>query len=306
MILNFLKFKLQLNSNCSSTKELHNNMFSNINNNNNNSELKNESKDSINLNQIKVKKRNDLTQEKLKQFNQNEGKNILNDNANLKKKDKIYYIKNCRYSGEALKGVELNRTFYSILKNKISKNMENTENIYSPNEFCLKFCGEKLFKNLDLNQRFSLKKSGKLLFHNKLCPFYSAYKKHERTNSIPISFREKRKISLEKDLTFVYLSGALARANSIICTSSTYNAKQNINDNCFLRDEEKNIKIFKNNEKQEEQQYIYKKEMDLKIIKKVKIYENYKKFFIIFLSSKLKIFREIDIQLILLIAIIIK
>jgi len=137
-----------------------------------------------------------------------------------------------KYSGDSLKGVELNKTFFSIIKNKIISNKKITgDKLYFQNEICKKFCGEKLFKTLDLNQRFYLKKTGEAIIHNQGCPLYMKKANPIRNKSVPMTHREQRKNSIEKDYTLLNLSLAVVKGNSIKTPSQTPKASSTINDN---------------------------------------------------------------------------
>lgn len=146
----------------------------------------------------------------------------------LQRKDSNQDNSKYKFSGDTLKGVELNKTYYYILKNKLSSNKKNIDKLYSQNDFCKKYCGEKLFMNLDLNQRFYIKKTGEVIIHNQGCPLYQKKANSNRTKSVPMSHREQRKNSIERDLTLLNLSLAVVSGNSINPSSKTPKASSQI------------------------------------------------------------------------------
>ena len=97
--------------------------------------------------------------------------------------------------------MDSNKSFLSKRKNTISK-ISETDDIYLQKEFCQKYCGEKLFKDLYLNQRFYLKKSGEVHFHDENCKLFKR-KSKEFKNSSTVTFREKRKNEVEKNLSLL-------------------------------------------------------------------------------------------------------
>jgi hypothetical protein len=187
--------------------------------------------------QIKVKKDNITFENSTNKSSHEESKSNTNskitENKNFEIKKKNINIDNSKYknSVENLRGVELNKTFYYILKNKISSNTKNSDKLYSKNEFCKKYCGEKLFKNLDLNQRFQIKKTGEAIIHNHVCPLFKNKINKIRTNSVPFSYRELRKNSVEKDLTLLDLSLAVNKAKSIVTPRKATKTSSQIKEN---------------------------------------------------------------------------
>lgn len=101
--------------------------------------------------------------------------------------------------------------------NKISeKNNNNEDELYKQKEFCKKFCGEKLFKDLDLNQRFYLKKTGEVHIHAENCKLFKRHPKEIKKSSVPLKFREKRKTEVEKNLSLLDFSLAGVRSKSFM------------------------------------------------------------------------------------------
>lgn len=224
-------------------------MFSNKESQNNNNNLINFMK----CTPIKVKRDNNFTFESSTikssveaRKNETYKRKEYKKNAELDKNITKDQNSNYKYSGDSLKGVELNKTFFSILKNKIFSNKKNKDKIYYQNEFCKKYCGEKLFKNLDLNQRYYIKKSGESIIHNQGCPLFKIKPKKARTNSNPMSYRELRKNSVEKDLTLLDLSLAVNRASSIVSNIKTTRASSQTKDKLFKIPNNKNNKNTQN------------------------------------------------------------
>jgi len=186
-------------------------------------------------------------------------KNSIEDSSTLENiltsKDKKEINKNERtslnYFCESLKEVELNKTFYSILKNKINiSNKENNtpKNFLSQNQFCKKFCGEKLFKNLDLNQnqRFYLKKTSEGILHIQGCPLFKKKSTQVRTKSQHMSYREQRKSSVEKDFTLLDLSLVAVREKSLLISKKNDNLRESVNNSLYFI-KKKNVAKSPNN-----------------------------------------------------------
>lgn len=130
--------------------------------------------------------------------------------------------KNFNNNNTSLKKESSNKSFFTKRKSVISKLSEN-DDIYKQKEFCKKFCGEKLFKDLDLNQRFYLKKSGEVHIHNENCKFFKRQSKQNKNSSIPTKFREKRKSEVEKNLSLLDFSLAGVRSKSLMDNSNIFN-----------------------------------------------------------------------------------
>ena len=191
---------------------------------------------------VTVKSLKDLQIDKLNLQSNKKGKiqkNLLIQNESQGKQQLKY-----QYSGDSITGVGLNKTFFSIKKsNMMMSNVSNKEkfNFIREKEFCKKNCGEKLFKNLDLNQRFYLKKNGFPEIHNKNCTFFRKKINSTKNESISSSFREKRKIKVEKDLTLLRLSLSIPTPNN--------NSKKIRSRSIDIPDSEVNLNYLKKTEK---------------------------------------------------------
>ena len=92
------------------------------------------------------------------------------------------------------------------------------EELKNQRDFCKKNCGEKLFKNLDLSQRFYLKKNKQNQIHHEKCFLFKRkilVKKESNNTSTPLKFREKRRSEVEKNISLLDFSLIGMRSNSV-------------------------------------------------------------------------------------------
>lgn len=142
-------------------------------------------------------------------------------------------------TGKAEDGIKM-----SVKKKKLNNtNSMGKEPIYQQNEYCKKYCGEKLFKNLGLNQRFYIRNNGDNMLHNVGCVFYNIKSSQSRTKSVSTSYREKRKISVEKDMALLDLSLAVIKSTSVM-NSSKKIKNPNLNYEKINNDKIKNSKTL--------------------------------------------------------------
>jgi hypothetical protein len=115
-------------------------------------------------------------------------------------------------------------------RQKESEKIENKH--YLDNEYCRRNCRDKLFKNLDLDQRYYLNKEI-INLHCENCPINFKENNNIKTSSIPTSFRDKRKINNNtlKDETLLNISMA----------KSTTNGKSNVSNKSPNRENENKI-----------------------------------------------------------------
>jgi len=124
---------------------------------------------------------------------------------------------NIQYNSQKglVRGVKLNRTFFAIRHKKEIDMAKN--NTYLKTDFCKKNCGEKLFKNLDLSQRYYLNKGNTVNMHSVNCPINLKENLHIRSTSIPTSHREKRKININNnDDSILNVSFAKSTTNGVL------------------------------------------------------------------------------------------
>jgi hypothetical protein len=164
--------------------------------------------------------------------------NDNNTNISLIKVDstKTFFSKNKINENNTLILNNNNNNNNLILKNLQVKSKSKTEEIYLQSEYCQKYCGEKLFKDLDLNQRFYLKKSGDIHMHHENCKLFKRKSKEIKNSSIPIKFREIRKSEVEKNSSLLDFSLAGVRSKSLI---------ENNNNNKYINNNINNIKNIK-------------------------------------------------------------
>lgn len=120
--------------------------------------------------------------------------------------------------------LKLNRTFFKIRnKNFIERHKENEKlenKIYLEKEYCRKNCRDKLFKNLDLDQRYYLNKEI-INLHCENCPIYLRENANNRSSSMPTSYREKRKNNYsQKEETLLNISLAKSTTNGKLMSSN--------------------------------------------------------------------------------------
>jgi hypothetical protein len=115
--------------------------------------------------------------------------------------------------GSLVTGVKLNRTFFAIRQKNENERAKN--NISWEAEYCRKNCGEKLFKNLDLNQRYYINKVKKVNLHSENCPIYINENLQIRSSSIPTSYREKRKMNSQNIKNEMLLNASVLKTNGV-------------------------------------------------------------------------------------------
>jgi hypothetical protein len=128
--------------------------------------------------------------------------------------------------------VKLNRVYFKTRSKNIIERQKEFEKIenrhYLENEFCRRNCRDKLFKNIDLDQRYYLKKEI-INLHCENCPLNLKDSHNIRTSSIPTSFREKRKSNNNtlKDETLLNISMAKSTTNGKTNISNKSPNKEN-------------------------------------------------------------------------------
>lgn len=177
---------------------------------------------SVNASPINKNNRSNITTnsifplKNLKNLNNSDANNSLNIQLNTK--------------GSLVTGVKLNRTFFAIRQKKEIEMAKNNSSLDS--DFCKKNCGERLFKNLDLSQRYYLNKGNKINVHSEDCPIFIRENLQARNSSIPTSHREKRKMNTvnNKDEMILNVSNVKTITNGVL-DNSTYSHK--VNDKIF-------------------------------------------------------------------------
>ena len=156
---------------------------------------------SINASPIKKINRSNVTTnstfplKNLKNLKNNDANNSLNLQLNTK--------------GSLVTGVKLNRTFFAI-RQKIELE-RSKDNSVIESDYCRKHCGERLFKNLDLSQRYYLNKGNKINVHSENCPIYIRENHQARGSSIPTSHREKRKMNTHNNNDEMILNASVVK-----------------------------------------------------------------------------------------------
>jgi hypothetical protein len=112
--------------------------------------------------------------------------------------------------GSFVTGVKLNRTFFAI-KNKRNKEIVS-KNLNTEDDYCKKHCGEKLFKNLDLSQRYYLKRSNVPKLHSEKCPIYLRENLQSRCSYLPSSHKEKRRLNTLKNKDDSHLNISISKS----------------------------------------------------------------------------------------------
>jgi hypothetical protein len=146
----------------------------------------------------------------LKNLNNTDANNSLNLQLNTR--------------GSLVTGVKLNRTFFAI-RHKKEKEMAK-DNSKLESDYCRKNCGEKLFKNLDLNQRYYLNKGNKVNIHSENCPIFIKENNQERISSIPSSHREKRRMTIQNSLGDMLMNASIVKTiTNGVLDNSIYSQK---------------------------------------------------------------------------------
>lgn len=132
----------------------------------------------------------------LKNLNNSDANNSLNLQLNIK--------------SSLVTGVKLNRTFFSIRQKKEIERAKDSSSYEA--DYCRKHCGERLFKNLDLSQRYYLNKGNRINLHSENCPIYIRESLQARSSSIPTSHREKRKMNSVTTKDEVILNASIMKS----------------------------------------------------------------------------------------------
>lgn len=143
--------------------------------------------------------------------------------------------------GHPINGVKLNRTFFSIRNKKMKEIAEkNTPDYnYADYDYCRKNCREKLFKDLDLNQRYYLNKANVQNLHSENCPVYIKETMQNKGSPNQTTLKNKRKNqNNSKDDTLLNVSLAKSTTNGVLMDLHSDNSRmqRNINDK-FLANE---------------------------------------------------------------------